>query len=83
MPISEMGSALTLPAEVLVSDRCTAFDRQKPGRMASLDSLRGIAILMVICAHYLPQRLAFGAAGNAISTLGRGGVIMFFCLADI
>jgi len=51
------------------------------GRVVALDTLRGIALLMVICAHFLPGKLIFGLAANVVSTMGRGGVILFFLLS--
>lgn len=50
-------------------------------RIETLDFFRGVAILMVIAGHFLPERLVFGGAANAVSTLGRGGVIVFFLLS--
>ncbi len=50
-------------------------------RLASLDSLRGAAILAVLCSHFL------GAVGlgrgfdDAVVDLGRGGVTLFFLLS--
>ena len=49
------------------------------GRVVALDTLRGIALLMVICAHFLPGKLVFGLAANVVLTMGKGGVILFFC----
>lgn len=54
---------------------------QRSERIATLDFLRGIAISMVICGHFLPQRLVFGEIGASLATLGRGGVIVFFLLS--
>lgn len=50
-------------------------------RIETLDFFRGLAILMVIAGHFLPGRLVFGSLSNVVSTLGRGGVIVFFLLS--
>jgi uncharacterized membrane protein len=50
-------------------------------RSEPLDFFRGLAILMVIAGHFLPDRVVFGGMANAVSTLGRGGVIVFFLLS--
>ncbi len=50
-------------------------------RLASLDSLRGAAILAVLCSHFLGV-LHFGQEiDDAIVDLGRGGVTLFFLLS--
>ncbi|WFP50645.1 acyltransferase [Methylomonas sp. EFPC3] len=54
---------------------------QRGERIATLDFFRGIAILMVICGHFLPQRLVFGDLAASFATMGRGGVIVFFLLS--
>lgn len=51
------------------------------GHLAYLDALRGLAILMVILAHYLPSRVLDGKLGSVVATWGRGGVILFFLLS--
>lgn len=51
------------------------------GRLAYLDALRGLAILLVIFAHYLPARVLDGEIGGVVATWGRGGVILFFLLS--
>lgn len=51
------------------------------GRIPSLDVLRGIAILMVIFGHFIPARVALGDASYHVSSLGRGGVLLFFLLS--
>lgn len=50
-------------------------------RILSLDSLRGIAILMVVFGHFFPSRLQLGDAAYHITSLGRGGVMLFFLLS--
>jgi len=50
-------------------------------RIGTLDFFRGIAMLMVICGHFLPQRLVFGDFAASFATMGRGGVIVFFLLS--
>lgn len=50
-------------------------------RIDALDSLRGIAILMVIASHLLPPALSLSAAPPALEAVGRGGVILFFLLS--
>jgi peptidoglycan/LPS O-acetylase OafA/YrhL len=50
-------------------------------RFLALDTLRGVAILMVIFGHYLPDRLVFGGLAHQVSSLGRGGVMLFFLLS--
>ena len=51
-------------------------------RIETLDFFRGLAILMVIAGHFLPERLVFGNLANAVATLGRGGVVLFFLLSS-
>jgi peptidoglycan/LPS O-acetylase OafA/YrhL len=51
------------------------------GRITSLDVLRGLAILMVIFGHFIPARIALGDASYHVSSLGRGGVMLFFLLS--
>jgi peptidoglycan/LPS O-acetylase OafA/YrhL len=63
-------SALTFPSSTSTIER-----------MPSLDSLRGVAILMVIFGHFLPLRLSFGQAAYHVTSLGRGGVLLFFLLS--
>lgn len=50
-------------------------------RIDSLDTLRGAAILMVMTGHFLPGNLFSGAAAWHVTSLGRGGVILFFLLS--
>ena len=50
-------------------------------RNESLDIFLGLGILIVITGHFLPGRLVFGNVTNLVSTLGRGGVIVFFLLS--
>jgi peptidoglycan/LPS O-acetylase OafA/YrhL len=50
-------------------------------RFLALDTLRGIAILMVIFGHFLPDRLVFGDVAYHVTSLGLGGVILFFLLS--
>jgi peptidoglycan/LPS O-acetylase OafA/YrhL len=50
-------------------------------RIDALDSLRGIAILMVLASHLLPPALRLPAAPPALEGVGRGGVILFFLLS--
>jgi len=50
-------------------------------RIAYLDSLRGLAIVMVLLAHYLAPRLDYNGPGYVFSTFGGGGVILFFILS--
>lgn len=51
------------------------------GRIPSLDVLRGIAILTVVFGHFIPARIALGQAAYHVSSLGRGGVLLFFLLS--
>ncbi len=51
------------------------------GRIPSLDVLRGIAILAVVFGHFVPARIALGQAAYHVSSLGRGGVLLFFLLS--
>lgn len=55
--------------------------RVDAGRIMSLDVLRGVAILMVIFGHFIPARIALGDASYHVSSLGRGGVMLFFLLS--
>lgn len=50
-------------------------------RIAALDGLRGVAILMVLASHLLPAALRLPAAPPALEAVGRGGVILFFLLS--
>jgi peptidoglycan/LPS O-acetylase OafA/YrhL len=50
-------------------------------RIRPLDTLRGAAILMVMVGHYLPTILPDGAVAWNVTSLGRGGVILFFLLS--
>ena len=50
-------------------------------RISSLDTLRGAAILMVIFGHFLPLSIPLGRADYHVSSLGRGGVLLFFLLS--
>ncbi len=50
-------------------------------RFLALDTLRGVAILMVVLGHFLPNRIVFGDLAQYITSLGRGGVILFFLLS--
>ena len=59
-------------------------DGYRPGgthRLLALDTLRGVAILMVVLGHFLPERLVFGGLAHHVNSLGRGGVILFFLLS--
>ena len=50
-------------------------------RIPSLDSLRGIAILMVIGSHIMPPVIQASPVGVPLIAVGRGGVILFFLLS--
>lgn len=52
-----------------------------PTRIPSLDALRGVAILMVVFGHLVPARIALGDASYHVTSLGRGGVMLFFLLS--
>jgi peptidoglycan/LPS O-acetylase OafA/YrhL len=65
-------------------DDPAAWDEYRPGgtqRFLALDTLRGLAILMVVFGHFLPDRLVFGGVAHHVNSLGRGGVILFFLLS--
>ena len=65
-------------------DGHAAWDDYRPGgtqRFLALDTLRGVAILMVVVGHFLPDRLVFGGIAHHVNSLGRGGVILFFLLS--
>jgi peptidoglycan/LPS O-acetylase OafA/YrhL len=51
------------------------------GRMAALDALRGVAILLVVIGHYLPGRVIGGVAADILHPFGAGGVVLFFVLS--
>lgn len=54
------------------------------GRNASLDTLRGLAILFVLIGHYLifaPYRLGGAPIGDWVTDFGHGGVLLFFMLS--
>ena len=57
------------------------IDDSQSKRILSLDSIRGIAILMVVVAHFLPLRIDLGQSGYHVVSLGRGGVLLFFLLS--
>ncbi|MDB5491560.1 MAG: hypothetical protein JWO78_1409 [Micavibrio sp.] len=53
-------------------------------RIAGLDSLRGLAILMVILSHFVPEifpGLSNGFIGGLLGAMGGGGVLLFFYLS--
>jgi peptidoglycan/LPS O-acetylase OafA/YrhL len=53
-------------------------------RSASLDTVRGIAILLVLIGHYLhaaPFAVAGIPAGTLVQDFGHGGVLLFFLLS--
>jgi peptidoglycan/LPS O-acetylase OafA/YrhL len=54
---------------------------ERPQRFLALDTLRGIAILMVLFGHFLPDRIVFGQLAHHVTSLGRGGVLLFFLLS--
>jgi peptidoglycan/LPS O-acetylase OafA/YrhL len=49
--------------------------------LAALDALRGIAIILVITGHYLPDRVVGGTAGEILRPWAIGGVTLFFLLS--
>lgn len=52
-----------------------------PRRMLSLDTVRGAAIIAVLCSHFLGT-IRFGDdVDHALIVLGRGGVTLFFLLS--
>jgi peptidoglycan/LPS O-acetylase OafA/YrhL len=51
------------------------------GRIRSLDSLRGVAILMVLFGHFIPLQMHLGDGAYHVTSLGRGGVVLFFLLS--
>ena len=50
-------------------------------RLAALDGLRGVAILLVILGHYLPGRVVEGELSTALGSFGVGNVVLFFLLS--
>ena len=50
-------------------------------RISSLDTLRGVAILMVMVGHYLPASGLSDRIAWHVTSLGRGGIILFFLLS--
>lgn len=71
---------MSLPGE---GEFCMAYVNvaSPPGRIGSLDTLRGVAIIAVLCSHLLGT-LKFGdAADEALIGFGRGGVTLFFLLS--
>lgn len=50
-------------------------------RLQSLDVLRGIAVLMVVAAHFLSRYMPGEDLGTAMHSLGVGGVVLFFNLS--
>ena len=72
----------SLVTSVAGSDSFAKSPSSNPStRIPSLDSLRGLAILMVIFGHFLPLRLSFAEAAFHVTSLGRGGVLLFFLLS--
>jgi peptidoglycan/LPS O-acetylase OafA/YrhL len=57
------------------------YGLDRPQRLLALDTLRGVAILMVIFGHFLPNRIVFGQLAHHVTSLGRGGVLLFFLLS--
>jgi peptidoglycan/LPS O-acetylase OafA/YrhL len=60
--------------------REAAASRAAP-RIPSLDSLRGIAILMVLGGHLVPPPIQQLPVGPLLVAVARGGVILFFLLS--
>jgi peptidoglycan/LPS O-acetylase OafA/YrhL len=55
-----------------------------PARNPSLDTLRGLAILLVLIGHYgkfAPYDLAGSRFGDWVTDFGHGGVLLFFVLS--
>jgi len=50
-------------------------------RFLALDTLRGVAILMVVVGHFFPDRIVFGQLAHHLASMGRGGVLLFFVLS--
>ena len=57
------------------------YHLDRPQRFLALDTLRGVAILMVLFGHFLPHRIVFGQLAHHVASLGRGGVLLFFLLS--
>ena len=57
------------------------YQPQRQQRFLALDTMRGVAILMVIFGHFLPGRIVFGQLAHHVTSLGRGGVLLFFLLS--
>jgi len=53
----------------------------RPQRLLALDTMRGVAILMVLFGHFLPDRIVFGQLAHHVASMGRGGVLLFFLLS--
>lgn len=64
-----MGTSVSNPSSV------------KSGRIQSLDTLRGLAILLVVAGHYLPERIEPRALAEFVSTWRVGGVMLFFLIS--
>ncbi len=54
---------------------------QDAPHLAALDALRGLAIVLVVIGHYLPDRVVDGVVGEILRPWGLGGVTLFFLLS--
>jgi peptidoglycan/LPS O-acetylase OafA/YrhL len=54
---------------------------QDASHLSALDALRGLAIVLVVIGHYLPQHVVGGSLGEALQPWGLGGVTLFFLLS--
>lgn len=59
----------------------TAIAPREAVRLPALDCLRGMAILMVLLAHFLAPLVGGEPVSHLVGSLGIGGVILFFLLS--
>ncbi|HTI85135.1 MAG TPA: acyltransferase [Alphaproteobacteria bacterium] len=59
----------------------TAISSAETLRLPALDTLRGVAILMVLLSHFAAPLIVWAPASTLVTTFGIGGVTLFFLLS--